>query len=234
MEHAEGVGGSGSPVRSGPPLGTCTCFRGKDFFTSQTMERSGLRRSNDVGSFSYGKGHWVALISLSSSLRMASTLQPSLPRKRCVRSFVPCSNAAVVVVVQIGIIPSLPRPFDLCQRPKSIADRAPIHSLSLACLPVRNSDGPEGECTTNESHPEHAPPLPLLDPILPRAPRSFSLWQCPNAFPIGFDCIRIFEVLLGCGCERRGREGGGRPLEPLWPLRRRCSPARRRRGAHSH
>ena len=80
--------------------------------------------------------------------------------------------------------------------------------LSLPRLPtVRNSDGrtdgPEGECTTNESHPEHALALPLLD-LTPPARATFPLWQCPNAFPIGFDCIRIFEVLLGCG------EGGGR------------------------
>ena len=209
MEHAEGVGGSGSPVRSGPPLGTCTCFRGKDFFTSQTMERSGLRRSNDVGSFSYGKGHWVALISLSSSsLRMASTLQPSLPRKRCVRSFVRSlqqrrcrrrpNRHHSIFAASIRPLPAA----EIDRR--SGANPFSSLPLSLPRLPtVRNSDGrtdgPEGECTTNESHPEHAPPLPLLDPILPRAPRSFSLWQCPNAFPIGFDCIRIFEVLLGCG-----------------------------------
>ena len=45
---------------------------------------------------------------------------------------------------------------------------------------------------STRSHPF----LPLLDVDLTRA-TTFSLWQRPNAFPIGFDCIRIFEVLLG-------------------------------------
>ena len=63
---------------------------------------------------------------------------------------------------------------------------------------------------STRSHPF----LPLLDVDLTRA-TTFSLWQRPNAFPIGFDCIRIFEVLLG----------GGRPLEPLWPWMLSCQTA---------
>ena len=133
------------------------------------MEASGLRRSNDVGScFSpMGKAIWLLL---SHSPSFAWRARFNLHYGESVAHF-PCSSTtvrSVAVSVQIGIIPSLPRPFDLCQRPKSIADRAPIHSLSLACLPVRNSDGPEGVCTTNESHPEHArAPSPSLGPDPP-------------------------------------------------------------------
>ena len=103
----------------------------------------------------------------------------------------------------------------------------------FSSLPVRNSDGrrdrKEGECTTNESHPlirskRWLASFSLLDLDLTCAtfPLSFSLWQRPNAFSIGFDCIRIFGVLLRCGC-LGGRGGTGRPLEEeemLWARRR--------------
>ena len=101
-----------------------------------------------AGSLSLGKEHHFAL---SSAWRARFNLHYRES----------CSS-----VVQIGIIPSSPilRSFDLCQRPKSIVDRAPIHSLpSFHPSSERASDRKEGECTTNESHPEHALSLSLLD-----------------------------------------------------------------------
>ena len=97
----------------------------------------------------HGKGHLVALISFSF-LRMAGTLQPSLRRERCVlslqqhhqplrRRLGPNRHHSIFAAGA-----PVPRPFDLCQRPKSIADRAraganPFSRASLAF--VRNSDG---------------------------------------------------------------------------------------------
>ena len=112
-------------------------------------------------------------------------------------AYFPCSsstdNRSVAVSVQIGIIPSLP-PARLCRvhstfasddRNRSPIGRAPIHSLVLPSLSFGTQtdgkkEGPEGECTTNEAHPEHA--LPSLPASLGRDPRhhvlSLAATQC--------------------------------------------------------
>ena len=81
-----------------------------------------------AGSLSLGKEHHFAL---SSAWRARFNLHYRES----------CSS-----VVQIGIIPSSPilRSFDLCQRPKSIVDRAPIHSLPSFLSPTERATGRKG------------------------------------------------------------------------------------------
>ena len=63
-------------------------------------------------------------------------------------------------------------------RNRSPIGRAPIHSLVLPSLSFGartdgRKEGPEGECTTNEAHPEHAlPSLPASLGRRPAPPRS--------------------------------------------------------------
>ena len=142
----------------------------------------------------HGKGHLVALISFSF-LRMAGTLQPSLRRERCALSLQQQQHrsASVAVSVQIGIIPSLPRACAASIRPlpatTEIDRRSGGRQSILSCFPRFRSElgrtdgrkeGPEGECTTNEAHPEHA--LPSLPASLGPDPRhhvlSLAATQC--------------------------------------------------------
>ena len=121
-------------------------FKWREFFTSQTMEASGLRRSNDVGSRAasphpMGKAIWLLS---SHSPSFAWRARFNLHYGESVAHF-PCSSItarSVAVSVQIGIIPSLP-PARLCRvhstfasddRNRSPIGRAPIHSLVLPSL----------------------------------------------------------------------------------------------------
>ena len=125
--------------------------------------------------------------------------------------------------------------FHLCRRVHSTfangaPNRSPIRRRSILFPPFgTRTDGETGRKGSVQQmslirSKRWLASFSLLDLDLTCAtfPLSFSLWQRPNAFSIGFDCIRIFGVLLRCGC--LGERGGtGRPLEEeemLWARRR--------------
>ena len=164
----------GSPVR--PPS---TSFSGGNFSHPRQWRRAAFAGQMMLGAAPpwerpFGCSH---LILLPSHGGHASTFIT----ERALRTF-PAAAAAAPPRIRRRLGPNrhhsifaarapVPRPFDLCQRrPKSIADRAGANPFSRASLAfARSSDGwkegPEGECTTNEAHPEHALPflLPFLD-----------------------------------------------------------------------
>ena len=202
MERAEGMG---NPL-SGPPQHV---LGGRNFSLPKQWKRVAFVGQMMLGAFPMGK-----------AIGLLSSHSPSFARREHASTFITekALRSSVRSLQQRrpnrhhSIFAASIRPLPAAE----IDRRSGANPFSLACLPSRSElgrTGPEGECTTNESHPEHALALPLLD-LTPPARATFPLWQCPNAFPIGFDCIRIFEVLLGCGqCGSRG--GERRPLEPL-------------------